>query len=48
MRPLLVTPSLATLLARLPDLMLRDRRRLERRVDGARKVRDPAARQAAA
>jgi ATP-dependent helicase HrpA len=48
MRPLLVTTSLATLQARLPDLMLRDRRRLERRVDGARKVRDPAARQAIA
>jgi ATP-dependent helicase HrpA len=30
-------PSLAALRARLPDLMLRDRHRLERRIDGLRK-----------
>lgn len=31
---------------RLPEVMLRDQHRLRRRLDGARKVRDPAARQA--
>ncbi|MEV4460235.1 ATP-dependent RNA helicase HrpA [Microbispora sp. NPDC049633] len=37
--------TLADLQARLPDLMLRDRRRLRRRLDGMRRVRDRAARQ---
>ncbi|MGC9669417.1 ATP-dependent RNA helicase HrpA [Planosporangium sp. 12N6] len=32
--------------ARLPDLMLRDQRRLRRRIDGARNIRKPDARQA--
>ncbi|WP_053205301.1 ATP-dependent RNA helicase HrpA [Jiangella muralis] len=34
------TPTLADLRARLPELMLRDERRLARRLDGVRKVRD--------
>ncbi|MEV5407454.1 ATP-dependent RNA helicase HrpA [Thermopolyspora sp. NPDC052614] len=38
----------ADLHARLSDLMLRDQRRLRRRLEGARKVRDAAARQAIA
>ncbi|WP_346053051.1 ATP-dependent RNA helicase HrpA [Amycolatopsis dongchuanensis] len=45
------TPSpLAELRARLPELMLRDEHRLRRRLDGARKARDPerVARQLAA
>ncbi|MBD3143707.1 ATP-dependent RNA helicase HrpA [Microbispora bryophytorum] len=37
--------TLADLQARLPDLMLRDQRRLRRRLDGMRRVRDRAARQ---
>ncbi|MEW9533439.1 ATP-dependent RNA helicase HrpA [Microbispora sp. NPDC049125] len=37
---------LADLQARLPDLMLRDQRRLRRRLDGVRKVRDGASRKA--
>ncbi|HYT25811.1 MAG TPA: hypothetical protein VEP73_04935, partial [Actinomycetota bacterium] len=48
MRTPLVTSPLADLRARLPDLMLRDQHRLRRRVDGARKIGDPEARQAAA
>ncbi len=39
-------PPLADLAERLPDLMVRDQRRLQRRVDGARKIRDPQARAA--
>jgi len=39
-----VSSSLADLQARLPELMLRDQRRLERRLDGARRVRSPEAR----
>ncbi|MQA12698.1 MAG: ATP-dependent RNA helicase HrpA [Pseudonocardiaceae bacterium] len=39
---------LADLRDRLPGLMLRDQRRLGRRLDGARKVRDPQRRQAIA
>ncbi|TWP49512.1 ATP-dependent RNA helicase HrpA [Lentzea tibetensis] len=35
---------LAELHKRLPELMLRDQRRLGRRIDGARKVKDPMAR----
>ncbi|KWX04829.1 ATP-dependent helicase [Carbonactinospora thermoautotrophica] len=42
----LLTSSLADLQARLPAVMLGDQRRLRRRIDGARKVRDPHARQA--
>ncbi|SDC11512.1 ATP-dependent RNA helicase HrpA [Actinokineospora iranica] len=38
--------SLADLRARLPELMLRDQRRLGRRLDGARKTRDEARRRA--
>ncbi len=38
--PLVKTP-LAELQARLPDLMLRDRHRLQRRIDSARKARNP-------
>ncbi|HEV7898383.1 MAG TPA: ATP-dependent RNA helicase HrpA [Planosporangium sp.] len=38
----------ADLQARLPDLMLRDQRRLGRRIDGARNIRKPEARQAVA
>ncbi len=42
-----VAPSPPTdLQARLPDLMLRDQRRLQRRLDGARNIRKPEARQA--
>jgi ATP-dependent helicase HrpA len=37
---------LADLHKRLPELMLRDQRRLQRRVDGARKVSDPEAKRA--
>ncbi|WP_239375812.1 ATP-dependent RNA helicase HrpA [Frankia sp. Cj5] len=40
-------PPPAALAARLPDLMVRDQRRLQRRIDGMRKIRDPEARQAA-
>ncbi|TDB96219.1 ATP-dependent RNA helicase HrpA [Actinomadura sp. 7K534] len=40
-----VTPPLADLRARLPELMLRDQHRLRRRVEGVRKMRD-AGRQA--
>ncbi|MGP3984013.1 ATP-dependent RNA helicase HrpA [Streptomyces sp. KR80] len=40
------TPSFAALHARLPELMLRDERRLGRRLDGARRIRKPQARQA--
>ncbi len=39
-----VTASLAELRARLPELMLRDQRRLGRRADRAASLRDPAAR----
>ncbi|MGO8960423.1 MAG: ATP-dependent RNA helicase HrpA [Streptosporangiaceae bacterium] len=39
-----MTTSLALLRARLPELMLRDQRRLGRRADRARSLRDPAAR----
>ncbi|HEY9522892.1 MAG TPA: ATP-dependent RNA helicase HrpA [Thermopolyspora sp.] len=39
---------MAALQARLSDLLLRDQRRLRRRLDGARKVRDAAARRAIA
>ncbi|TDE35853.1 ATP-dependent RNA helicase HrpA [Actinomadura sp. 6K520] len=35
-----VTPPLADLRARLPELMLRDQHRLRRRVEGVRKMRD--------
>jgi len=41
-----VNPSFADLQSRLPGLLPRDQRRLRRRLDGARKVRDPAAREA--
>jgi len=37
------TSPLADLQARLPELMPRDRRRLQRRIDGARKLRNPQA-----
>ncbi|GAA3429964.1 ATP-dependent RNA helicase HrpA [Streptosporangium sandarakinum] len=40
-----LTPPLAQLHARLPELTLRDQRRLRRRLDGARKVRNRAAQQ---
>ncbi len=40
--------SLADLQGSLPDLMLRDQRRLRRRIDGMRKIRDGKARQAVA
>jgi ATP-dependent helicase HrpA len=47
--PETAAPSpLADLQARLPDLMLRDQRRLRRRLDGAGKVRKPEARQTVA
>ena len=39
-----MTSPLADLQARLPALMLRDQRRLQRRIDVARKLRDPEAR----
>jgi ATP-dependent helicase HrpA len=39
---------LTDLQARLPDLMLRDQRRLRRRMDSARNIRNPDARQAVA
>ena len=42
-----LTPPLAELRARLPGLMPRDRRRLDRRLDSAAALRDPAARDAA-
>ncbi|RIQ11590.1 ATP-dependent RNA helicase HrpA [Jiangella rhizosphaerae] len=38
-----LTDSEADLRARLPELMLRDERRLARRLDGVRKLRDPEA-----
>ncbi|MFD5319089.1 ATP-dependent RNA helicase HrpA [Streptomyces sp. NPDC127098] len=38
--------SLSALAARLPELTLRDERRLGRRLDGARRIRKPAAQQA--
>jgi hypothetical protein len=41
-----VNPTLADLQSRLPSLMPRDARRLRRRLDGVRKVRDEAAREA--
>ncbi|MGZ4470219.1 MAG: ATP-dependent helicase, partial [Nocardioidaceae bacterium] len=41
------TTPLADLQERLPRLMLRDQRRLQRRLDGARKLRDPRKRLAA-
>ncbi|MEV1289787.1 ATP-dependent RNA helicase HrpA [Micromonospora sp. NPDC049679] len=41
------SPSVADLQARLPELMLRDERRLQRRIDGVRKLRDPDARRGA-
>jgi ATP-dependent helicase HrpA len=44
----LVTAPLADLQARLPGLMLADQHRLQRRLDAARKRRDPEARQAVA
>ncbi|GAA2903856.1 ATP-dependent RNA helicase HrpA [Streptosporangium fragile] len=40
-----MTSPLADLHARLPDLTIRDQRRLRRRLDGARKVRNRAAQQ---
>src|SRR5882762_2790581 len=40
-----VVTSAADLAALLPDLMVRDERRLRRRLDGARKIRDAKARQ---
>ncbi|GGO88709.1 ATP-dependent helicase [Wenjunlia tyrosinilytica] len=40
--------SLADLQSRLSDLMLRDQRRLQRRIDGIRKIRDPEGQRAAA
>ncbi|SCK38803.1 ATP-dependent RNA helicase HrpA [Streptomyces sp. WMMB 322] len=40
------SPSIDALRERLPELMLRDRRRLGRRLDGARKIRKPEAREA--
>ncbi|GAA2095064.1 ATP-dependent RNA helicase HrpA [Actinomadura alba] len=43
-----VVKSFAAQRARLPELMLRDRHRLQRRIDGAGKVRDPSKRQAIA
>ncbi len=43
-----MTPELADLRARLPDVALRDQRRLRRRIEGARKVKDAASRQAIA
>src|SRR5439155_23521761 len=43
-----VTSPLADLDRRLPTLMLRDQRRRRRRLDGARKLRDPQAQQAVA
>ncbi|MBL1096012.1 ATP-dependent RNA helicase HrpA [Streptomyces coffeae] len=39
-------PALSALLARLPELMLRDQQRLGRRLDGARRIRKPEARAA--
>lgn len=39
-------PTLPALLERLPELMLRDEQRLGRRLDGARRIRKPAARAA--
>ncbi|WP_322761542.1 ATP-dependent RNA helicase HrpA [Frankia sp. Cr2] len=39
-------PPLAVLTDRLPDLMVRDQHRLQRRVDGARRIRDTEAHQA--
>ena len=39
-----MTAAVADLQARLPELMLRDRRRLQRRLDGARRLRDAQAR----
>jgi ATP-dependent helicase HrpA len=42
-----VATSAADLAALLPDLTIRDERRLRRRLDGARKIRDSAARQRA-
>ncbi|WP_431679811.1 ATP-dependent RNA helicase HrpA [Kitasatospora sp. KL5] len=38
-------PAIAELAARLPELMLRDQQRIGRRLDGARRVRSPEARQ---
>src|SRR5215470_8776701 len=40
-----IATSAADLAALLPDLTIRDERRLRRRLDGARKIRDRAARQ---
>ncbi|MFF5207078.1 ATP-dependent RNA helicase HrpA [Streptosporangium sp. NPDC000396] len=40
-----LTPPLAELHARLPELTLRDQRRIRRRLDGARKVRNRATQQ---
>ncbi len=42
-----MTITTAQLRERLPGLMLRDQRRLERRIDGVARTRDPAARAAA-
>ncbi|MDT0379752.1 ATP-dependent RNA helicase HrpA [Streptomyces sp. DSM 42041] len=39
-------PTLPALLERLPELMLRDQQRLGRRLDGARRIRKPEARDA--
>ncbi|WP_407551729.1 ATP-dependent RNA helicase HrpA [Streptomyces sp. Pv4-95] len=39
-------PALPALLERLPELMLRDQQRLGRRLDGARRIRKPEAREA--
>src|SRR6185503_6850809 len=43
-----VTAQLAELRARLPELTLRDRHRLSRRIDGVQKMRDAARRTTAA
>src|SRR5260370_7541256 len=47
MKPATLTPSLAELRARLPELMPRDQRRLGRRVENAAALRDAGARERA-
>ncbi|EST37659.1 RNA helicase [Streptomycetaceae bacterium MP113-05] len=44
--PPAAAPTLPALLERLPELMLRDQQRLGRRLDGARRIRKPEARDA--
>jgi ATP-dependent helicase HrpA len=39
--------AVADLQARLPELMFRDQRRIQRKIDGVRKIRDPQKRQSA-